>query len=109
VLDGEHVEGEPGLDVAELPIACANWPGQKMPVGAVTVTLSVVSGERLMASTPRGMPKPGIDWSPAAPTGQSRVRPTEFVLVQGRPALGPTSQLPVAGLGGEPLTGKPPL
>src|SRR4029453_1677284 len=90
------------------PIAFETWPGQKKPVGAVTVTVSVVSGEKLIASGPAGTPKPGTGGL-AAPTRQSRVRPTEFVVVQGSPGWGPTSHLPVAGLPGEPLTGTPPL
>jgi hypothetical protein len=47
-----------------------------MPVGEVTLPVPVVSGERWIKSTPNGSPS-------RASVGQSRVRPTEFVVVQG--------------------------
>jgi hypothetical protein len=58
------------------PTACAVWPVQNKPVGSVRVTVLVVSGERSIASTPAGVPS-----TPSV--GQSRVSPTEFVVVQG--------------------------
>jgi hypothetical protein len=41
------------------PIAFEAWPVQKKPVAELTVTVSVVSGEKLIARTPAEGPKPG--------------------------------------------------
>lgn len=107
------------------PSCDAPWPGQKRPPGSVSLTVPVVSGDRVTLIVPMclpsqqspppivhgqllgaqlpGLPGQGVPGDPTPPVGQSRVYPVELVVVQGSPARGPRSQVPVPGLLGEPV------
>src|SRR5262245_40334829 len=123
LIGGPDVPKQPGVP------GVPPWPGQKMPVALVTEVVPVVSGERWTGIGPTcdpsrqasfpGDPAMQVQGELPVPLGQfeapelppvrqSRVRPTELVDVQARPARGPRSQRPVAGELGLPLTGTPP-
>jgi hypothetical protein len=76
------------------PMAPVDWPVQNTPTpDAVAVRVPVMAGARLTGIVPMKV---------AAFGGQSRVRPSGFVLMQSIPDRAPLLHLPLPGLPGLP-------